>query len=115
MGTDQHSELDRRWQHAAALLDAQFPLAAGSHQTAVDYWVHFDHLLVVCANGTCTGLADPSQFAGANGNKDAPHTVVLADGHWRIEIEPQRQRVCATDALTPDHRMQLLTTIAPSL
>lgn len=109
MGSNQHTEFDQSWHRAAELLDQKFPLHQGSHRTATDYVVHFDHLLVIRSDGSCTGLARPSQFVEAGGNWEAPESIVLEEEGLQVEIEPDRGALRAVGAAPREHRLQMRT------
>lgn len=108
MGMKQHFRTSANWDQAINLLDHSFPLAQGSHSTASAYLVYFDHLLVIQADGSTTGLSTPSQFVEAGGNAEAPQSILLDNHGLQVEIEPAQS--CASNrSAQPRHRMQLLT------
>ena len=111
MGISQDFDLDPSWEQAAELLDATFPLADGSHRTAACYLVHFGHLLVITAEGACTGLVRPSQFVEAEGDEGAPHSILLEHEGLQVEIEPGpcRPAVAGTDR---GHRLQRISELS---
>ena len=76
--------------YARAFLDEVAPLANGSHSDAVDYAVAERALAVKLADGSVTGLADPSKFAGYNGRVDAPAEILIRNNnlHLIIQIDP---------------------------
>ena len=111
MGTVQPFGTDTSWEQAATLLDDAFPLTRGSHGAAADYLVHGEHLLVILADGECTGLARPAQFVEAGGNPEAPQSIVLEHDGLQVEIEPCN-RAARAAGLCREHRVQLLTAIA---
>ena len=43
-------------------LDQTFPLNHGSHKDVTAYGLYYQHLVAYFADGSCTGLAKPSQF-----------------------------------------------------
>ncbi len=110
MGTNQHIEFDQSWHRAAELLDRKFPLHEGSHRSAADYVVHFDHLLIIRSDGSCTGLAQPSQFVEAGGDWESPQSIRLEDDGFQVEIEPDRGAIGAVGAAPREHRLQMITT-----
>ncbi len=75
---------------AAAFLDANFPLAAGSHADVSAYQVVADgagHALkVTLSDGGETGLADAGQFAGFVGD-NSPSAVLLCNHGLHVEIK----------------------------
>ena len=111
MGMQQPFDHDTSWERAAELLDSTFPLADGSHRTAAEYLVHFDHLLVIRADGSCTGLAHPGQFVEAGGNEEAPQSILLEHEGLQVEIEPCNRAARAAGRCR-EHRLQLLTALA---
>lgn len=111
MGMNQHFRTTASWDQAIDLLDHSFPLASGSHRTATAYLSYYDHLLVIQADGSTTGLVNPAQFVEASGIEDAPCCIHLQHNGLQVEIEPGRQ--CSLSGQpTPQHRMQLLTLIS---
>ena len=111
MSTSQTTEFDQSWRRAAELLDSRFPLHEGSHRSATDYIVQFEHLLVIRSDGSCTGLARPSQFVEAGGHSDAPQSILLEEDGFQVEIEPDRGALAPVGAAPREHRMQLLTNL----
>ena len=80
---------------ATAFLDANFPLAAGSHGDVAAYRIEHDGgtqtLRVTLSAGGETGLADPAQWVGFAGAADAPGAVLLRRHglHVEISIDPE--------------------------
>ncbi|CAN7497687.1 malate synthase G [Trinickia sp. LjRoot230] len=72
--------------YARAFLDHVAPLASGSHRDATRYAVHGGQLRVETANGE-TGLAAPAQFAGFQGEPDAPAAILIKHNGLHIEIQ----------------------------
>ena len=72
--------------HARQFLDEVVPLAAGSHADAASYAVADGALAVALADGSVTGLADPSKLAGYRGAADAPSSVLLVNNGLHIDI-----------------------------
>jgi malate synthase len=70
---------------ARAFLDANFPLANGSHADALAYGVHNGHLAVVLPSGE-VGLKDGAQFAGYTGAAASPESVLLKHHNLHAEI-----------------------------
>lgn len=98
------------WDQAISFLDHSFPLAEGSHASAKAYLVYFDHLLVIQADGSTTGLSSPSQFVEAGGNEESPQSILLQSNGLQVEIEPDQACANAQGSM-PNHRMQLLTQV----
>ena len=108
MGMNQSFKTSANWDQAIDFLDTSFPLNEGSHGSAKAYLVYFDHLLVIQADGSSTGLSYPSQFIEAGGNEEAPRSILLEHKGIQVEIEPAQ--LCSDQANErPVHRMQLLT------
>ncbi|KAF0280614.1 malate synthase G [Spiribacter aquaticus] len=75
---------------ATAFLDANFPLAAGSHADVTAYRVAAGEgdqtLRVTLTGGGETGLADPGQWVGYAGTASAPEAVLLRRHGLHVEI-----------------------------
>ncbi|CAP45218.1 malate synthase G [Bordetella petrii] len=83
---------------ARAFLDEAVPLAQGSHADATGYSVDNGQLRVALAQGS-TGLAQPEQFAGYQGDAQAPQAILLKHHGLHIEIQIDRAHsIGATDA-----------------
>ena len=72
---------------AANVLDSAAPLASGSHADAASYALVDGALQVGMADGSQTGLADPSQCVGFNGDAGAPTAVLLRNNRLHLEIQ----------------------------
>ena len=74
---------------ARKVLDQAAPLENGSHKMATGYSVK-DGKLVVALQSSSTGLADPAQFIGYQGDAAAPSSVLLKHNgiHLDIRIDP---------------------------
>ena len=110
MGMTQQFKTSASWDQAISFLDHSFPLAEGSHALAKAYLVYFDHLLVIQADGSATGLSSPSQFLEAGGNEESPQSILLQSNGLQVEIEPDQACANAQGSM-PNHRMQLLTQV----
>jgi len=84
---------------ARNVLDQAAPLAAGSHKDATGYAVQGGQLVVTLKNGGSTGLQDPAQFVGYQGEAAAPSSVLLRrhGNHLDIRID-RRTTIGASDA-----------------
>jgi malate synthase len=73
-----------------AFLDANFPLATGSHADARAYRVRNGQLAVVLPSGE-TGLKESGKFAGFAGEAGHPKAILLQNHHLHVElvIDPQ--------------------------
>ncbi|HEV7913546.1 MAG TPA: malate synthase G [Albitalea sp.] len=74
---------------ARQVLDQAVPLASGSHRDATGYRVEGGTLVVATKAGS-TGLADPTQFAGHQGDAAAPSSVLLKHNGLHIDIRIDR-------------------------
>lgn len=110
MGMNQPFRSSASWNEAVQLLDSAFPLHNGSHGSAQAYLVHFDHLVVIQADGSATALKHPAQFIEAGGNPEAPQSILLEQQGVQVEIEPARCSA-SVQPRNAGHRMQLLTRI----
>ncbi len=70
---------------ARNFLDQAGPLASGSHKDSTGYRVEGGQLVVALANGS-TGLANPAQFVGYQGDAGAPTSVLLVHNGLHIDI-----------------------------
>ena len=70
---------------ARNVLDQNAPLASGSHKDATGYRVEGGQLVVALASGS-TGLKDPSQFVGFQGEASAPSSVLIQHNGLHIDI-----------------------------
>ncbi len=75
---------------ARQVLDDTAPLATGSHKDSTGYRVEGGQLVVSLANGSTTGLKDPSQFKGYQGNAAAPSSVLLQHNGLHLDIQIDR-------------------------
>jgi len=80
-------------------LDDSVGLAAGSHADAVDYAMVDGALLVTLADGSTTGLADPSAFVGFNGEPGDPTEILLV--HHGLHLEIRRDATSPIGATDP--------------
>ncbi|MGV8804990.1 MAG: malate synthase G [Polaromonas sp.] len=70
---------------ARNVLDQSAPLASGSHKDATGYRVEGGQL-VVALGSVSTGLSDPSQFVGFQGEASAPSSVLLQHNGLHMDI-----------------------------
>ena len=84
---------------ARDFLDAAAPLAGGSHADATSYAVVDGTLVVTLGDdeGSVTGLADPSKFAGYQGEAGAPSSVLLRNHGLHIDIIIDRSHPVGRD------------------
>ena len=81
---------------ARQFLDQSFPVAEASHREATGYAVVGGRLAVRHAGGV-TGLADPAQFAGFQGEAGAPRVVLLRHHGLHAELHIDRARPIGRD------------------
>ncbi len=81
---DQH--LQQILDYSKAFLDKTFPLAQGSHQNVRSYVVYYQHLLAFMADGSQTGLADPTQFVALSGSRQKPQSILLRGAGRHVEL-----------------------------
>lgn len=85
--------------HARRALDEAAPLAQGSHAEATAYAVVDGTLRVTLRGGATTGLKDPAQFVGYQGEAAAPSSVLLRHHGLHLDIRIDRAHpIGATDA-----------------
>ncbi|MGQ9724903.1 MAG: malate synthase G [Tepidimonas sp.] len=85
--------------YARRVLDETAPLAQGSHAQATRYAVEGGALRVTLAGGAVTGLKDPAQFVGYQGDAAAPSAVLLRHHGLHLDIRIDRQHpIGASDA-----------------
>ena len=72
---------------ARALLDQSTPLATGSHRDAQRYWIDQGQLQVELADGSHSGLAEPGQLVGFQGEAGQPVAILLKHHGLHIEIQ----------------------------
>ena len=97
---------------ARDFLDRVTPLAGGSHAAATQYAVADGALAVTLKDGSTTGLADPSKFAGYRGDAAAPSAVLLRNNGLHVEIRVDRAHPVgkADDAGVRDIVLEAATT-----
>lgn len=79
-------------------LDQAAPLESGSHKDSTGYRIEGGQLLVSLKSGS-TGLKNPAQLAGFQGEASAPKAVLLKHNglHFEIQIDP-KNAIGQTDA-----------------
>jgi malate synthase len=80
-------------EYARYVLDRTAGLQKGSHIDSVGYRVEKGELLVALKNGKTSGLAQPVQFIGYQGDAAAPSAVLLKNHGIHIEIQIDRNTV----------------------
>ncbi|HXE21251.1 MAG TPA: malate synthase G [Rhodoferax sp.] len=75
---------------ARNVLDQAAPLAGASHKDAAGYSVTGGQLVVSLPGGRTTGLVDPVQFVGYQGDAAAPSAVLLRHNGLHLDIRIDR-------------------------
>ena len=75
---------------ARDFLDSSAPLDSGSHRDATAYAVADGALAVTLQDGSVSGLAEPSKFAGYNGDAASPSAVLFRNNGLHFEISVDR-------------------------
>ncbi|WP_313323899.1 malate synthase G [Stutzerimonas nitrititolerans] len=76
--------------YARAFLDEAAPLENGSHVDSTGYRIEGGQLVVSLKDGSTSGLKDPQQLLGFQGDASAPIAVLLKHNgiHFEIQIDP---------------------------
>ncbi|MGB4928067.1 MAG: malate synthase G [Giesbergeria sp.] len=84
---------------ARRVLDESTPLAQGSHADATAYRIESGALVVAMQGGASTGLKDPAQFTGYQGNAANPSSVLLQHNGLHLDVRIDRSTAIGkTDA-----------------
>ena len=84
---------------ARQFLDQSCPLASGSHANAVQYTVESGQLSVSLRDGTQTGLQNPNQFIGYQGDAARPTSLLLGNNGLHIDVVIDKTKLIGkTDA-----------------
>lgn len=75
---------------AKDFLDNAFPLTDGYHHQAIGYRIENSQLVVELANGVCTGLRQPGQWAGLTGPVSQPDSIILRNHGLHVVLEFDR-------------------------
>ncbi|MGO4572451.1 malate synthase G [Microvirga sp. 2TAF3] len=78
-------------------LDQSVPLAKGSHKDAVAYTIDGSVLSVRLQNGSQSGLADPDQFVGYQGDAAGPSGILLRHNNLHLDIRIDRSHSIGAD------------------
>jgi len=79
--------------YARTVLDNAVPLAQGSHRDATAYLVEGGRLVVALKGGQSTGLKDPAQFIGFQGEAPTPSSVLLKHHGLHLDIQINRSHL----------------------
>ncbi|WP_296057163.1 malate synthase G [uncultured Amphritea sp.] len=84
---------------ARNVLNEAAPLADGCHKDSVRYSIDNGKLVVCLTNGSETGLQDPSQLIGYNGDATAPDSILLKHNGLHLDVKVDRSsQIGSTDA-----------------
>ncbi|MGM8852184.1 malate synthase G [Salinicola halophyticus] len=73
--------------YARNVLDMAAPLATGTHRDAIGYAIRDGHLTVKLEGGRDTGLKNPGQFVGFQGDAASPDAILLSNHGLHLEIQ----------------------------
>ncbi|MDB6084642.1 MAG: malate synthase, partial [Gammaproteobacteria bacterium] len=82
---------------ARKFLDASFPLAKGSHRTAVGYRVTEHGLEIKLPSGSTVLLETPGAFVGFQGEATSPSVILLKHHGLHVELHVDRQHFIGRD------------------
>ena len=84
---------------ARNFLDTAAPLEGASHKESAGYRIEGGKLVVALSNGKTTGLQNPAQLVGFQGEAAAPKSVLLVNNGMHVDIQINRDTpIGKTDA-----------------
>ena len=84
---------------AKQLLDTHLPLHEASHSQVTQYTVNNGQLQCQLDHGQVALLAEPTQFAGFQGDAKAPKTLLLKHNNLHLELHIDREHVIGASDL----------------
>ena len=84
---------------AKQLLDTHLPLHEASHSQVTQYTVNNGQLQCQLDHGQVTLLAEPTQFAGFQGDAKAPKTLLLKHNNLHLELHIDREHIIGASDL----------------
>ncbi len=83
--------------YARAFLDQVAPLERISHAEATGYEVYDGRLSVSFGTGRATGLLDPGQLLGYQGDEEAPTALLFENNGLHVEVRIDREHAIGKD------------------
>jgi malate synthase len=84
---------------AKQLLDTHLPLHEASHSQVTQYMVNNGQLQCQLDHGQVALLAEPTQFAGFQGDANAPKTLLLKHNNLHLELHIDREHIIGASDL----------------
>ncbi len=84
---------------AKQLLDTHLPLHEASHSQVTQYMVNNGQLQCQLDHGQVALLAEPTQFAGFQGDAKAPKTLLLKHNNLHLELNIDREHIIGASDL----------------